>query len=59
LSCTAHFEDGSSLPGVFDEDNAVKFSNPSGKTCVMLKFEEQAFAESSSLTESLLNTILG
>ncbi|WP_248739679.1 PAAR domain-containing protein [Pseudomonas sp. MWU12-2029] len=59
LSCTAHFENGSSLPGVFDEDNAVKFSNPSGKTCVMLKFEEQAIAESSSLTESLLNTILG
>lgn len=59
LSCTAHFEDGSSLPGVFDKDNAVKFSNPSGKTCVMLKFEEQASAEAPSLTESLLNQILG
>ena len=59
LSCTAHFEDGSSLPGVFDKDNAVKFSNPSGKTCVMLKFEEQASTEAPSLTESLLNQILG
>lgn len=59
LSCTAHFEDGSSLSGVFDKDNAVKFSNPSGKTCVMLKFEEQASAEAPSLTESLLSKILG
>ncbi|WP_223433041.1 PAAR domain-containing protein [Pseudomonas sp. GL-B-26] len=59
LSCTAHFEDGSSLPGVFDKDNAVRFSNPSGTTCVMLKFEEQASAEAPSLTESLLNQILG
>lgn len=59
LSCTAHFEDGSSLTGVFNKDNAVKFSNLSGKTCVMLKFEEQASAEAPSLTESLLNTILG
>lgn len=59
LSCTAHFDDGSSLSGVFNKDNAVKFSNPSGKTCVMLKFEEQASAQPSSLTESLLNTILG
>lgn len=59
LSCTAHFEDGSSLPGVFNKDNAVKFSNMSGKTCVMLKFEEQASAEAPSLTESLLNQILG
>lgn len=59
LSCTAHFEDGSSLAGAFDKDNAVKFSNPSGSTCVMLKFGEQASAESPSLTESLLNTILG
>ena len=59
LSCTAHFEDGSSLPGVFDKDNAVRFSNPSGTTCVMLKFEEPASAEAPSLTESLLNQILG
>lgn len=59
LSCTAHFDDGSSLPGVFDKDNAIKFSNLSGKTCVMLKFEEQASEDASSLTESLLNTILG
>ena len=59
LSCSAHFEDGSSLPGVFDKDNAVRFSNPSGTTCVMLKFEEPASAEAPSLTESLLNQILG
>ncbi|MEB0047946.1 MULTISPECIES: PAAR domain-containing protein [unclassified Pseudomonas] len=59
LSCTAHFEDGSSLPGVFDGQNAVKFSNPSGKTCVMLKFEDDASSAASSLTESFLNRILG
>nr|WP_275898533.1 PAAR domain-containing protein [Pseudomonas viridiflava] len=59
LSCTAHFEDGSSLPGVFDKDNAVKFTNPSGKTCVMLTFEEEASAQSPSVTETLLNKILG
>jgi uncharacterized Zn-binding protein involved in type VI secretion len=59
LSCVAHFEDGSSLQGVFDKDNAVKFANPSGKTCLMLKFEEEQPAESSSLTESLLSKILG
>jgi len=59
LSCIAHFDDGSSLPGVFNKDNAVKFANPSGKTCLMLKFEEEQPAESSSLTESLLSKILG
>ena len=59
LSCTAHFEDGSSLPGVFSKDNAVKFTNPSGKTCVMLKFDDEAPAGTSSLTESFLNRILG
>jgi uncharacterized Zn-binding protein involved in type VI secretion len=59
LSCTAHFDDGSSLPGVFDKNNAIKFSNLSGKACVMLQFEEQASEEAASLTESLLNSILG
>ncbi|NNB41833.1 PAAR domain-containing protein [Pseudomonas chlororaphis] len=59
LSCTAHFDDGSSLPGVFNKENTVKFSNPSGKTCLMLKFEDEAPAEAPSLTESLLNKILG
>ncbi len=59
LSCTAHFEDGSTLPGVFNKDNAVKFSNPSGKTCLMLKFDDEPPADSPSLTDSLLNKILG
>lgn len=58
LSCIAHFEDGSSLPGVFDKDNAIKFSNPSGKKCVMLNFEDEQPVEATSLTESLLNKIL-
>jgi uncharacterized Zn-binding protein involved in type VI secretion len=59
LSCTAHFEDGSTLKGIFNKDNAVKFLNPSGKTCVALKLADEQPAESSSLTEKLLNTILG
>lgn len=59
LSCIAHFEDGSSLSGVFDKDNAVKFANTSGKTCLMLKFEDEVQTASSSLTESFLNKILG
>lgn len=59
LSCTAHFEDGSSLPGVFNKENTVKFSNPSGKTCVTLKFEDETSSDTSSLTESFLNRILG
>ncbi|TWC59189.1 putative Zn-binding protein involved in type VI secretion [Pseudomonas sp. SJZ080] len=59
LSCTAHFEDGSTLPGVFNRDNAVKFDSPSGKVCLMLKFEEESTTASSTLTESLLNKILG
>jgi len=44
---------------VFNKENTVKFSNPSGKTCLMLKFEDEAPAEAPSLTESLLNKILG
>jgi hypothetical protein len=59
LSCIAHFEDGSSLSGVFDKDNPVKFANTSGKTCLMLKFEDEAQIVFSSLTESFLNKILG
>lgn len=59
LSCSAHFEDGSILKGTFDRHNAVKFSNPSGKTCTMLKFDVKQPGESTSLTEKLLNTIVG
>lgn len=59
LSCTAHFEDGSSLTGIFDKDNAVKFTNPSGKKCLMLKFEDEPPTDSPSVTDSLLSKILG
>ncbi|MGM3386898.1 PAAR domain-containing protein [Stutzerimonas stutzeri] len=59
LSCTAHFEDGSTLLGIFNKDNTVRFSNPSGKTCLMLEFADGQPAESSSLTEIFLKTILG
>lgn len=59
LSCSAHFEDGSILQGVFNTDNSVKFLNPSGKTCVALKLAVEPSAESASLTENFLNSILG
>lgn len=58
LSCTAHFDDGSSLSGVF-KGNALKLSNLSGKSCVKLKFGDETSIKTSSLTESLLSKILG
>lgn len=59
LSCSAHFEDGSVLAGVFDQNNVVRFLSPSGTTCQMLSFDDKPSTESSPLTEKLLNKILG
>lgn len=59
LSCIAYFDDGSSRSGFFDKNNLVKFSNPTGKLCLMLKFEEEQTVANTSLTETLLNRILG
>jgi uncharacterized Zn-binding protein involved in type VI secretion len=59
LSCSAHFEDGSILQGVFNTNNCVNFLNPSGKTCVALELAVGPSSESASLTEKFLNSILG
>ncbi|MCU1716801.1 PAAR domain-containing protein [Pseudomonas sp. 5P_3.1_Bac2] len=59
LTCTAHFDDGSSLPGVFDANNSVKFSNPTGRICHTLSFAQDDHACTASSIDGLLNDILG
>jgi len=59
LTCTAHFDDGSSMPGVFDANNSVKFSNPTGKTCHTLAFAHHENTYTAAGIDGLLNDILG
>lgn len=58
LSCTAHFDDGSSLSGVFDANNQVKFI-PTGKFCQRLEYGIQKSADGESVMGVLLYKILG
>ncbi|MBI6853690.1 PAAR domain-containing protein [Pseudomonas cichorii] len=58
LACTAHFEDGSTLSGVFDADNVVKFANISGKVCQKIVFGTQDELEGASLFDNLFNATL-
>jgi uncharacterized Zn-binding protein involved in type VI secretion len=58
LSCTAHFDDGSTLSGVFDDSNQVRFS-PTGKVCQRLEYGVQEQSEYPSVMSDLLKNILG
>ncbi|HTO19181.1 MAG TPA: PAAR domain-containing protein [Pseudomonas sp.] len=58
LSCIAHFDDGTSLQGVFGADNKVKFS-PTGRICQRLEFCASPEQESSSVMGLLLGKITG
>lgn len=58
LSCTAHFDDGSSLSGMFDANNQVRFI-PSGSVCQRLEFGIQDAVGTESVSSQLLNNILG
>lgn len=59
FACTAHFDDGSSMSGVFDAKNSVKFSNPTGKTCHTLEFARHEDTCTAAGIDGLLNDILG
>ena len=59
VACTAHFDDGSSMPGVFDANNSVKFLNPTGKTCHTLAFAQHENTCTIAGIDGLLNDILG
>lgn len=59
FACTAHFDDGSSMSGVFDANNLIKFSNPTGKTCHTLAFAQQENICTTSGIDGLLKDILG
>jgi uncharacterized Zn-binding protein involved in type VI secretion len=59
FACTAHFDDGSSMPGVFDANNSVKFSNPTGRACHTLAFAQHENTCTTAGIDGLLNDILG
>ncbi|HGM5549890.1 TPA: PAAR domain-containing protein [Pseudomonas putida] len=59
FACTAHFDDGSSMPGVFDANNSVKFSNPTGRACHTLAFAPHENTCTTAGIDGLLNDILG
>jgi uncharacterized Zn-binding protein involved in type VI secretion len=57
LSCIAHFDDGSSLSGVFDDKNQVRFM-PTGKVCQRLEYGIKESAEYPSVVSDLLKYII-
>ncbi|WP_065259442.1 PAAR domain-containing protein [Pseudomonas bananamidigenes] len=59
FTCTAHFDDGSSMTGAFDSNNTVRFANPTGKICHTLAFAEHENTCTTSSIDALLKDILG
>ena len=59
FACTAHFDDGSSMAGIFDSSNSVKFTNPTGKACHTLAFAQHENTCITAGIDGLLNDILG
>ncbi|MDX9670041.1 MULTISPECIES: PAAR domain-containing protein [unclassified Pseudomonas] len=57
LSCVAHFEDGSKMEGVFDANNTVKFSNPTGKACTAIDYGTDEIQSGPSILETILGKI--
>ncbi|MGY2292635.1 PAAR domain-containing protein [Pseudomonas sp. SDO528_S397] len=58
LTCIAHFEDGTSMSGVFDANNVVKFANTSGRVCQKLDFGTPSEMDGESMFDTLLNAAL-
>jgi len=50
---------GSSMPGIFDANNSVKFSNPTGKSCHTLAFAQHENTCTTAGIDGLLNDIWG
>ncbi len=59
LSCTAHFEDGSVMPGVFDAKNTVRFLNPTGKACTAIDYGTEEPSDGISILDNILNKTQG
>jgi uncharacterized Zn-binding protein involved in type VI secretion len=59
LSCIAHFDDGTSLTGVFNNDNSVMFNNPSALSCTKIELAVSVDQPSGSVTETILSMITG
>jgi uncharacterized Zn-binding protein involved in type VI secretion len=59
LKCTAHFDDGSKIDGVFDASNQISFTSPSGQQASRLEFEPIVAKQGGSVTESILKLITG
>ena len=57
--CVAHFDDGSRLDGIFNSDNRVAFSNPSGSICTRVEIPVPDVGEQRSVTDKLLSIITG
>ncbi len=59
FACTAYFDDGSSMSGVFDAKNSDRFSNLSGSSCHTLAFNQDENTCMTAGIDGLLNDILG
>ncbi|SDT31696.1 PAAR domain-containing protein [Pseudomonas granadensis] len=55
---SGHFEDGSTLSGVFDHNNAVRFLNIPGKIWHKLEFGIQEESAVNSIFDTLFNASL-
>jgi len=58
LGCVAHFEDGTSMSGVFDSNNVVRFSNASGDKCQTISLGAKTEVCAESVFDMYLETIL-
>jgi uncharacterized Zn-binding protein involved in type VI secretion len=56
LECIAHFDDGTSASGAFDEKNTVRFDNPSGKVCQRVTLKPDTSSEG-TFCSSYLSTL--
>ncbi|MDW5416458.1 PAAR domain-containing protein [Iodobacter sp. CM08] len=59
LQCTAHFDDGSKMGGIFDSTNLLAFNNPTGQTASRLEFAPVGANTGNSVAQALLKHITG
>lgn len=57
--CEAHFDDGTVAMGIFDQENKVRFENPSGKICKRFLVSTGLKANGETFASAYLSTLIG
>ncbi|WP_063802288.1 PAAR domain-containing protein [Burkholderia ubonensis] len=56
LPCIAHFDDGSTVRGYFDQQNTVRFDSPPGKACKRLSLALDEGRRSGTFSSAFVST---